>query len=85
MSDLSKGIITEDIAAIGGIAVSTAYAITHRPGFPKPLGLLCGRRVWSARAVEKFFRTRVDGRIESNRRNARKRRAAFLKARRRGA
>jgi hypothetical protein len=33
-----NGIIAEDIADIGGVALSTVYGHIHWPGFPEPLG-----------------------------------------------
>ena len=57
-----NGIIAENIAAIGGVALPTVYAHIHWKTFPKPLGKFLGRLVWDSRAVQQFYRTRVDGR-----------------------
>jgi predicted DNA-binding transcriptional regulator AlpA len=65
------GIITEDIAAIGGVALPTVYGHIHHKSFPKPLGKFFNRFVWDAREVRHFYRTRIDGRTVRTKRRRR--------------
>lgn len=70
------GIIAEDIAAIGRVALPTVYGHIHLKGFPKPLGKFLGRFVWDSNAVRRFYETRIDGRTTLGH----KRRLASLQA-----
>lgn len=41
---------------LGGVGRTRLYAITTRPGFPEPIGVLRGGRVWDRSEVEAWIR-----------------------------
>lgn len=73
MKRTDNAIVIEDIADIAGVKPLSAYWNARQPGFPKPIGKFLGRTIWDRRAVEKYFRNRVDGRTPEGRKRKRRR------------
>jgi predicted DNA-binding transcriptional regulator AlpA len=49
--ELEKLASVSDIANMLGVAIPTAHRYTHREGFPEPLGVVAGGRVWRRKDV----------------------------------
>lgn len=72
MSLLRGRVIIEEIAEEHNRSVSRVYALTHARGFPKPVEVFARRRIWNRKAVNAWFKKRIDRRTREGRRRRRR-------------